>query len=71
MLIAEQGGLWKADQFTIGFLNSFDSEKVIMLDVYNNPVEIDRVELLNKLTETYQNIMTQWYTEYKELENKR
>lgn len=71
LLLAEQGGLWRADQITIGMLNSFNTETVVILDIYNNPVQVNRIELLNKLTEVYQTIMNQWYIEYKELENKR
>lgn len=71
LLVAEQGGLWRADQTTIGMLNSFNTETVVILDIYNNPVQVNRIELLNKLIEVYQTIMNQWYIEYKELENKR
>jgi len=71
LLVAEQNGLWKADQKTISFLNSLSSETVILIDLYNNPVQVNRTELLEKLIQTYHTIMDQWYTEYKELENKR
>ena len=42
LVIAEQGGLWRADAQTIGFL-----------------------------TKTYTKIMTEWNSEWKELERKR
>ena len=71
LLIAEQGGLWKADAQTIGFLNSFTSDTLVALDVYNNPLKIQRKELVDKLTTLYDTVMNQWYEEYKELENKR
>jgi len=71
LLIAEQGGLWKADQLTISFLNSFTCDSLVVLDIYDNPVKVDRAALLNKLTELYTNTMKDWYTEYSELEQKR
>lgn len=70
-LLAEQGGLWRADKETIAFLNSFDSEKIVLIDTYNNPVEVDRKELLLKLQIVYQTVMEEYLKEWKELEAKR
>lgn len=74
LLIAEQGGLWKANQETITFLsimsNDYD-DKVVMIDTFQNPVLVDRSALLSKLKEVYKNVMSDWYNEWKELENKR
>jgi|TARA_R110002167_G_C12389991_1_gene625838 hypothetical protein len=71
LVIAEQGGLWKADAQTIGFLNSFSDETLVVIDTFDNPVKVDRKQLLNSLTETYTNIMTEWNSEWKGLERKR
>jgi len=71
LLIAEQGGLWRADPNTINFLNCFDTETLVLLDIYNNPVEVNRTDLLNKLIEIYTKVMHEWHTEWKELETKR
>lgn len=70
-LVAEQGGLWRADATTIAVLQSFDTEKIILLDTHNNPVEVDRVSLLEKLKTVYQTMMTEYYKDYKDTENKR
>lgn len=69
--VADQGGLWKADLTTIGFLNSITEDTVIMLDHYENPCTVDVKKLLTKLTKTYNEVMQQWHDEFKELENKR
>ena len=71
LVIAEQGGLWRADAQTIGFLNSFSDETLVVIDTFDNPVKVDRKELLQSLTKTYTNIMTEWNSEWKELERKR
>lgn len=71
LIIADQGGLWKADRETISFLNSLSSETVVIIDCFDNPVEVKRVDLLEKLSETYTKVMSQWYAEWKELESKR
>ena len=71
LVIAEQGGLLRADAQTIGFLNSFSEETLVIIDTFDNPVKVDRIELLESLTKTYTKIMTEWNSEWKELERKR
>lgn len=71
LTVAQQGGLWKADKDTITLLNSFESEKLILMDSFNNPVEVDRKELLAELKSVYEITMRDWLKEWKELEGKR
>lgn len=71
LIVAEQGGLWKANLETINFLNSHQSEFVILIDTFDNPVEVNRKDLLVKLVETYDSVMRDWYNEWVELEKKR
>ena len=74
LLVAVQGGLWKADQKTISFLtvmiNDYD-DRVVIMDTFQNPVLVDRSELLTKLKDVYNSVMAEWYNEWKELESKR
>ena len=74
LLVAEQGGLWKADKETISFLtvmiNDYD-DRVVLIDTFDNPVLVDRSELLSKLKQVYNDVMLEWYNEWKELESKR
>lgn len=74
LIVAEQGGLWKADQSTITFLsvmsNDYD-DKVVMIDTFQNPIVVNRSELLTKLKEVYRSVMAEWYAEWTSLENKR
>ena len=71
LIVAEQGGLWRADQQTIAFLNSMDDNFIVVIDTFNNPVEVNREKLLEVLKTTYNNVMLEWYKEWKELEGKR
>jgi len=71
LLVAEQSGLWKADAQTISFLNSMDVDSIVLIDTFNNPVQVDREKLLTVLKDTYNTVMTDWYNEWKELESKR
>jgi hypothetical protein len=71
LTVAVQNGLWKADAETINILNTFKTKKLILIDTFGNPVEVDRVELLETLKELYATVMKEWYKETKELEAKR
>jgi hypothetical protein len=71
LLVAEQGGLWKADTQTISFLNSLTQDSVILMDTFNNPVVVVRADLLATLTDTYTSVMEEWYKEWSDLEVKR
>lgn len=70
-LVADQNGLWAADIATITFLQSFDTERLVMLDTHSRPVEVDRLSLLNKLKTVYQDNMASYLKEFKETETKR
>ena len=49
LLVAEQGGLWRADQETISFLTSFLNEEVVLMDTFDNPVKVNRQDKKDKL----------------------
>jgi hypothetical protein len=70
-IIAEQGGLWKATPELISFLSALDDNFVILIDNFNNPVQVNREQLLLVLKDTYQKYMLEWYKEWKEVESAR
>lgn len=71
LLVAEQGGLWKADAETIALLNSLTNHRVVMIDTFKNPVMVVRKDLLYKLQDTYVAVMEEWHNEWTNLESKR
>jgi hypothetical protein len=70
-IVADQGGLWKATPELIAFLNAVDDNFVVLIDNFDNPVEVKRDDLLKVVKDTYQKVMLEWYKEWKELETKR
>jgi len=70
LLVADQGGLWKATPELLGFLSTITTTYCVLLDAYENPISVDATKLQIKLTETYKTVMDQWYTEYSSLEKK-
>lgn len=71
LIIADQGGLWRADAQTITLLSSSINKQLILLDTFGNPVKVERAELLDLLDRTYTNVMKEWHKEWQELETKR
>ena len=71
LIVASQGGLWKADKQTISFLNSFTDNYIVVIDTFDNPVQVNRDQLLELLQTTYNTVMLEWHKEWKELEGKR
>ena len=71
LIVADQNGLWSANIQTISALNSFIDDYIVLIDNFNNPVRVNRLELLTKLKITYTTVMEQWYKEWAELEKKR
>jgi hypothetical protein len=52
-------------------LNDITDERVILIDTFDNPVEVNRQELKDKLYAAYNSSMNSWHQEWVELENKR
>jgi hypothetical protein len=71
LIVAEQGGLWKATPELIGFLASSIDEHVYLIDNFENPVMVNRIALHDVLDKAYNDTMQLWYSEWKELESKR
>jgi hypothetical protein len=71
LIVADQGGLWKATPELIAFLSISDRTNTVLLDTYQNPVQVEIRKLEVKLRETYNTVMEQWHTEWKELEKNR
>ena len=71
LILADQGGLWKADKETIAFLSSFTCEYLVVIDTFGTPVTINRTALLSLLQDKYIAVMKEWITEYQSIERVR
>lgn len=71
LTIASQGGLWKVTPELIAFLGNAGPEELILIDLYENPVKVDRLKLFYALRDIYNDVMTEWHNEWSQLENKR
>jgi hypothetical protein len=68
-IVAEQGGLWKADAETICI--SFTSENIVLIDTFGTPIYVERNRLLSVLQDKYHSVMHDWLTEYADIANMR
>lgn len=67
LLVPYRGGLFKAGPVLISFLSSWQRDDLVIPDAYEQPVRIDRSELLMLLKSSYQTAMNSWAQEYGEL----
>jgi hypothetical protein len=68
---AYNGGLFKATQELIGFINAWDSETLYLEDTYQNPIEVNRNEFLPLCQQHYQMAMNAWHIQHEELKRAR
>lgn len=71
LIVADQGGLWKASLELISFLSTITTTHCVLLDAYENPISVDATKLQIKLSETYKIVMEQWYNEFTNLEKSK
>ena len=71
LLVATQNGLWKADPSTIAFLSALSADEVVVIDTFEKPIKVDRVALLNSITERYLEVSTEYLAEWKKAEDSR
>jgi len=71
LIIAEQGGLWKITPEMIAFASNMTDESIILIDAYENPVELNRTSFLSKILAVYNTAMQEYLAEWKTLKNIR
>lgn len=64
LCIAHNGGMFKASPELICFLTCWDTPLIVIEDSFNNPIECDRVKLLDLLKLVYQYAMNAWQKEF-------
>lgn len=57
------GGLFVASPTLIAFLGVCTEDIVYLEDTYNNPIQVDRAELLGLLKVAYTDAMSSWHEE--------
>ncbi len=72
MIFGYNGGLFKAGPELLALLHSVPVEdKVVILDLYDNPIKVNPLELQHLAHDRWQEQMNAWLVEYDELSKKR
>mgnify|MGYP006268405035 CR=1 FL=1 len=69
--IPYNNGLFNVTTDLIAFLNSWDCDELILEDVYENPIIINRLEFLTLCKQRYYKIMNTWYHQHERLKETR
>jgi hypothetical protein len=61
LILTTQGGSWQVNQELIAFLSIERlGEKIVLLDMFDNPITVNRLALLTECINTYTNVMSSW-----------
>ena len=71
MLFAYAGGMWQAGPDLQTTLLTCPGTEAVILDLYENPVQVNTRELLAQSQQRWQEQMTAWLIEYQDLRSRR
>lgn len=71
LVIPFNGGMFTATIELLSFLATAKTDLVVILDNYDNPIEVVPNELYDALSMTYNSVMRDWNEEVKELNKLR
>ena len=71
LCVTHNGGLFKVDMGLITFLSIWDDDVLFITDTYDNPIKVDRLELLTLAKQQYQKVMNTWHIQHEELKRAR
>ena len=72
LTVTHNGGLFKVDMALITFLSIWDTSDVLhIVDSYDNPIKVNRLELLELASQQYQKVMNTWHIQHEELRRTR
>jgi hypothetical protein len=71
MLFAYCGGMFRSTPEMITFLSLYGDERIVVQDLYENPIEVNAQELCDLMKCRLQEQMNAWLVEYNEINKKR
>jgi len=71
MIFAHAGGMWQAGPELINILATVPPGDAVLLDLYENPVQVRPEELRGLAMQRWQEQMNAWLVEYDQLSKKR
>lgn len=71
LIFAHQGGMFRAGPELIVLLNSLTQEDPIIVDLYDSPVTVNKLELLEEAIQRWQEQLNAWQVELADLSRER
>ena len=71
MIFAHAGGMWQAGPELINTLNICTGDAAVILDLYENPVQVNAEEFYEQVLQRWQEQLNAWLIEYEELNKRR
>lgn len=65
--ITYNGGMFLVTRDLMSFLSTWPNDRLFIEDIYENPIEVDRDELLSQCQQRYQAVMNHWHQQHAEL----
>jgi len=66
-----EGGMFKITPELLGFVASWPVDWIILEDIYQNPIEVDRVVFLAQASQLYSKTMGNWRREHEKIKRFR
>jgi hypothetical protein len=71
MIFGWNGGMFRATPEMITFLSLYGSERIVVQDLYETPVEVNAQELCHLMRARLQEQMNAWLVEYNKVNQQR
>ena len=71
MTFGWNGGMFKTTPEMITFLSLYNNERIVILDLYETPIEVNAKELCDLMKMRLQEQMNAWLVEYTDLSQNR
>ena len=71
MVFGHNGGMFRATPEMITFLSLYNDERIVVQDLYENPIEINAKEVCELMKARFQEQMTAWLVDYQEANKNR
>jgi len=65
------GGMFRSSPEMITFLNLYGDQRIVIQDLYDNPIEVNAGQLCELMKSRHQEQMNAWLVEYTELTKNR
>ena len=69
--LTHRGGMFKITPEILGFVATWPTEWLILEDIYQNPIEVDRIVFLAQGQQLYSKIMTEWHSQHDKIKRFR